>query len=449
VFAALAVRPPATSGPFARDFEAYYAAGAVWDRGGDPYSRDVWRVERTVPGVDATRDELLPYVGPAAALPIFGALARVPWAAAVAVWTAALSAAFVGLMLAALAAAGIAPRTRILAALLFGIAAGPLISDIALGQAALLAAAGVACAAFAYGRSVAGGVLATFVAGLQPNLGIVLIARLRDRASLIAAGGGALLFAVVTFAAGGGLPGLEAYVQRLAAHGSVERFAAIQQTPAAVLWSFGVAPRLAQLLGSAFAGLVIVTLIAIIVRRRIDAFGATLLACAALPLVVPFFHEHDFVLLLVPLVALGAAATGPTRVLTGIAATATMVDWLALAQRPAGAPQAIALAIALACAFAAMGRNERVTRSDLAPFVTAALLLAIAIPLGHAHPAPTWPDALGAYHAPQTADATAVWSAEQKQSGIVRREPAWGILRTIPLLGCVVLCFAAARYRRS
>jgi len=447
--AATLLRPPATSGPFGRDFEAYYAAGATWDAGGDPYSRDVWRVERTIPGVDASRDELLPYVGPAAALPVFGALARLPWAAAIGVWTAILVIAFTALTFAALALAGIALRTRAIAALLFGIAAGPLISDIALGQAALLAAAGIACAAIAYGRSTAGGVLATFIAGLQPNLGIALIARLRDRASLVAAGGGVLVFAVVTLAAGGGIGGLTAYAHRLSLHGAVERFAAIQQTPAAVLWSFGVAPSVAQTFATAFAVLVVLAVIVGVVRARIDAVGATLLACAALPLVVPFFHEHDFVLLLFPLIALAVGAAGTTRVLAGVAAAATMIDWLSLAQRPAGAAQAIALAAALACAFAASGRGPRVTRSDAAPFITAALLLALAIPLGRAHPAPTWPDALGAYHAPIAADATAVWSAEQTQSGIVRREPAWGILRTIPLLGCVVLCFAAARYRRS
>ena len=33
-------RPAPTPGPYARDFEAYYAAGAVWDAGGDPWSRD-------------------------------------------------------------------------------------------------------------------------------------------------------------------------------------------------------------------------------------------------------------------------------------------------------------------------------------------------------------------------------------------------------------------------
>ena len=105
VLAATAFRPPPTIGPFARDFEAYYAAGATWNAGGDPWSRDIWQTERTIPGVDATRDELLPFAGPAASLPLWSVLARLPFDAARVVWLILLAPAFAILAVAAAALA--------------------------------------------------------------------------------------------------------------------------------------------------------------------------------------------------------------------------------------------------------------------------------------------------------------------------------------------------------
>src|SRR6202011_4122617 len=122
-------RPPPTQGPFARDFEAYYAAGATWNAGGDPWSRAVWTTERGIAGVDTSRDEMLPYVGPAAALPLFGALARLPFSAAVVVWTASLVAAFAALVLAALALAPARGTTAIFAAALLAIGSGSVRSE--------------------------------------------------------------------------------------------------------------------------------------------------------------------------------------------------------------------------------------------------------------------------------------------------------------------------------
>ena len=164
-------RPPPTQGPFGRDFEAYYAAGAVWDAGGDPWSRAIWSVERTIPGVAAARDELLPYVGPAAALPLFGALARLPFALAVRLWTGLLAAALGALVVIALVLSG-TPGVRVrLGAVALALFAGPTTSDLGLGQAALLSAGGIAVALFAYERrALVPAALATLVAAMQPNL---------------------------------------------------------------------------------------------------------------------------------------------------------------------------------------------------------------------------------------------------------------------------------------
>ncbi|MDQ6944514.1 MAG: glycosyltransferase 87 family protein, partial [Candidatus Eremiobacteraeota bacterium] len=164
-------RPPPTQGPFARDFEAYYAAGATWNAGGDPWSRAVWSTERAIGGVDASRDELLPYVGPAAALPLFGMLARLPYLVAMRVWTALLVAAFAALVLASLALVRVRGAAAIAGAALFGIASGPVTSALALGQVALISAGGIACALVAYERrAIAAGAVATLLAAVQPNL---------------------------------------------------------------------------------------------------------------------------------------------------------------------------------------------------------------------------------------------------------------------------------------
>ena len=165
---------------------------------------------------------------------------------------------------------------------------------------------------------------------------------------------------------------------------------------------------------------------------------------------VPFFHEHDFVVELVPLIVLAVRARGAARAWAGVAAALICVDWLGVAQRPAAAAQIVALGIALACAFAALGKGARFTRADLAPFAAVVVLACAAVPLGRAFPAPVWPDALPAgYRAPAAAGASAVWAGEQRAAGLAARQPAWGALRALPLAGCVVLGFVIVRSRRT
>lgn len=61
-----------------RDFEAFYAAGVAANHGADPYGRAIWDAEKTIPGVDLSHNETLPFVGPPAGLPLWRALARLP-----------------------------------------------------------------------------------------------------------------------------------------------------------------------------------------------------------------------------------------------------------------------------------------------------------------------------------------------------------------------------------
>ncbi|HTA40668.1 MAG TPA: hypothetical protein VK760_16415, partial [Candidatus Acidoferrales bacterium] len=132
--ALLFARPHATPGPALRDFEAYWSAGAAYNAGTNPYERDVWNAERTVPGVDASRDELLPFVGPPATLPLWSAFARFPYETAARAWWAALALALLALLLLLARAAGgaIAPF-NVAALVLLALGFGPMTSDLALG----------------------------------------------------------------------------------------------------------------------------------------------------------------------------------------------------------------------------------------------------------------------------------------------------------------------------
>ena len=445
------LRPPPTSGPYGRDFEAYYAAGAVWNAGGDPYGRAPWRVERTIPGVDASHDELLPYVGPAAALPLFGALARLPWNAAVVLWSAAMYLAAAALMLGALSLAGGFRAGLLVPAALFAAASGPVTSALALAQAATVAVAGIAFALVSYARRwTLPAFLATLVAALQPNLAIALAARMRDRFAFGGALAAGAAFAALTLFAGHGAAGAADYLRRLGEHGRAERFVTIQHTPAAIAWALGAPDAAAVAAGTAIALAAIVTVVVLTLRARLDALDGTLLALAALPFAIPFFHEHDFICEVLPLAILARRANGAARAWTGVAAAAVLVDWLGLAQRTPGQMQILAQGLALCGAFAALGEGARLRRADLAAPAALAVLALFAFPLARAHPAPTWPDALPAgYRAPALADASAVWADEQRAAGLERREPAWGALRAIPLAGCIVLGAAIVRCRRS
>ncbi|MHB8356922.1 MAG: glycosyltransferase family 87 protein, partial [Vulcanimicrobiaceae bacterium] len=163
--ALLFARPHSTPGPAMRDFEAYYAAGRTWSHGGNPYGSAIWNAERRIPGVDPHRYEVLPFVGPPATLPLWGLLARLPFASAVAVWGAVLGASLavvilVTLRLLEMRVTPLAFGTLLLAALAFG----PVTSGIALGQVVLPAFASALLALAWLERNALAAGVATVVA---------------------------------------------------------------------------------------------------------------------------------------------------------------------------------------------------------------------------------------------------------------------------------------------
>jgi hypothetical protein len=462
-------RPPSTPGPLERDFEAYYAAGVTYNAGADPYSRAIWTAERRISGVDARRDELLPFVGPAAALPFWSLLARLPYRIALAAWTTVLLAALLTIVGSALRVGRSAPgrampspsprdrRTarldpgRACFVLAMTIASAPVIGALALGQAALVAAGGVALAIVAYrARWPFAAGAATLLAALQPNLALGLAARLRSRRDFGAATCAAVAFVALTLAAGGGSAGFLSYLLRLSEHARAERFIAIQHTPAAIGYALGLSTTTALALSFVIALAVAGTTVVLIARERLDPTTATLFACAVLPLALPFFHQPDFVLEMVPIAVLALRARGRARALAAVAAVLVLVDWFGLAQRHGAAGQILALGFAVAFAFVGLsGERERDWRAALAGPATLATLAVIALPLAFAHPSPTWPDALPArFHAAAHLDAGETWGAEQRAAGLARAEPVWGLLRLIPLTGCIALAAALVADRR-
>ena len=394
---------------------------------------------------------MLPYVGPAAALPLYGALARLPHPVAVRLWTCLLVAAACALAFAAPGLAGTRRWTAFAGAALLGIASGPETSAIALGQVALAAGGAIACALLAFERrALAFAVVATLVSALQPNLAIALVARLRDRTALAGAALAAFAFTALTLVAGGGPAGFREYLHRLAEHGGAERFVAIQHTPAAIAWAFGASGSLAAIAGTACALAAVALTVVATVRAKLDPLDATLLALAALPFAVPFFHEHDFVVELLPLSVLALRGRSGAPLLTALAAALICVNWLNFAQRPEAAAQTLALGLAATCGYVVLGQATRLTRADIAPFVAVLALACVAVPLGRAHPAPVWPDRLPAgYRAPAHADASAVWADEQRAAGLAARQPASGALRVLPLAGCILLGIAVTASARK
>lgn len=436
----VSVHPPPTPGVALRDFEAYYAAGATWRYHGDPYGREVWRVERTIPGVVATRDELLPFVGPPFGLPLWDALSRLTWPVACAVWGAILGVAFAVLAFAALRLAGGATGVLdALSVLLLAACFGPLTSGVALGQVAVLSCAAIAVTPLLLGpRMTFGAATSVLIAMLQPNLAVALLARLSDRRATIA-------FALALALALGGsvvavenIGGLAHYLTVLREHAASERFIAIQTTVAGIARGFGATPGLSGTLAIAAALATFGALAFQMLPGRYEPSDRLALACAALPLALPFAHEHDFTLVLLPAVIVTRRASGAAWVLAACAVVVIAVDWLGLAQRPNALATSTLLASAASLALAALAR-ERLTPFHFLPLLIAPAVL-LAGSNAAAHPLPTWPENLSPYFtvAPD-APAAAVWHAEQFASGIGALDPAWAFLRALSLAGCALL----------
>ncbi len=451
--AVLAFRPHPTPGPALRDFEAYYAAGAAFDRGEDPYGRTIWQYERTLPGVDDRREGLLPFVNPPPLLPALGLLARLPFGVASALWESLLILALGALLIAIAALVGIRDAFARIALLPFALAFGPISSDLALGQFALFAVAALAVGAWtlAEGRLVAGGASA-YIAALQPTLALPLIAFARSWRAVRALLASATVFALGWIVLGAHAPFATplAYFGVLRAHDAAERFALIQYAPSAIAYGLGAGAAIAAATGIAIALAALLAWLLATTRLRLAPLTSFLLACTLLPFAVPFFHEHDFALLALPaLYALSRATSSSAKALATVGALLCAIDWLGLAQRPDGWMQSLLLACAfLAAAIAASG--VRIDRALLIPLGTVAGALLLCAFVVQNHPAPVWPDAM-TLPLPTIPSATAaeIWHAEQAAAHMFDLDAFHALLRAMPLLGCAALGLATIRLPKA
>ncbi|MDP9018865.1 MAG: glycosyltransferase 87 family protein, partial [Candidatus Eremiobacteraeota bacterium] len=337
-------RPHATPGPEMRDFESYYAAGQAWSARANPYSVDIWQFEQRIPGVDKTRAEVLPFVGPPAFLPLWAFLARLPFGIAATLWGALLLAATAMFLIVTLSRAGVLSIGAIASGVAILLGFGPFTSDLALGQAALLSFAACIGATIMLDRSRVVTAIWIFFAALQPNIALVLFSQAGRRKA-------AVLFAAVfaVFCAVGiaciGFPGAVAYMRDLAAHGDAERFVLIQITPTAIAYGLGAAPTVARIVGL-FAFVAGIIVWAYTMRKaHVSPVWKLAISCALLPFVAPFFHEHDFVVLLLPALFCLAFAEERMWTIGAVGTVLSAVDWLGLAQRPDGTLQTALLTL--------------------------------------------------------------------------------------------------------
>jgi hypothetical protein len=442
--AVIAVRPVQTPGPLARDFEAYWAAGTAYNAQVDPYGRAIWDSERSIPGVDARRYELLPFVGPPHTLLAWSLAARLSYETATYVWWSVLALSLLALVAAVIRGSSTrGDLPTFIGGMLLAITFAPISSDLALGQIALIAFCGAALVVVFAPRSWPASVLAACVAFAQPNASIGLVSQLgRNRATLAIGLGALLAYLLGAIAAGWCWP--FAYVIGVIEHGGAERFAAIQFDPASIAFDFGASPLKARLVEAFAASAALVAGVVLAVRVR-DAFARFAVLSALSPFVVGFFHEHDFV------VAFAAASWCALRTRGGIrlvALAGTLMagfDWLGLAQRQSGIAQCALLSAGAFAAFIALG-DIREIRTAIPVAIGMAILVAGTALLAMHHPVPIWPDALTAIHLPSNATIAAIWHEEQRATGLLAPVPAWGLLRVFSLLGCALLVCAIYRH---
>jgi hypothetical protein len=445
-------RPLTVAGPSMGDFAAYYAGGVVWSHGGDPYGPDVWSVEKLLPGALPDREALLPYVGPPLGLPIWAALGVLAYVPAVVVWGIVLA---FCLWLLVVIPARLAGR-RLDAAdgvalVLLASASGPFVDGISLGQAAVPASAAIAVAMACAARKRWWGFgAAAFVAALfKPNLALALAASLCNAAAVIALVVAGAVSALGNVVLAGGIRGTAHYLHLLPAMGDSERFYAYQFTPTSIAFGFGATQRVAVLAGIAVAAVTIVLVALAIRTTRASLVDGIAIACAALPLVIPYVHEPDFLVAFIPAFLVLYRARGTTWLVGTVGLVLLAVDAFALGLGTPGLAFSLVTAAVAAFEAAALARGRGLARRvRLAPLAVCALVLGVGL-AAPPHRIPMWPADLPAhFQAPAAASASAAWKDELYAIGLIGHDPWPAFLRTLTLVGCILVAAAMTSVAR-
>ncbi len=439
--------PLSPTGPPLTDFSAYYAAGRYWLMGGDPYGLGIWSIEKTLPGFHPSRFEMLPFVGPPLSLPLWAAFGALPYLVAGIAWGVVIIAAAAALVIipARLAHRRIR-RTDAISLLVIAVCAGPLVTGASVGQAALPAAAAVGAAILcAVRRQWLYMVLATIVAGLlKPNDALALAALARDAATLGTLAASIVVSGVANLPFANGVHGIVAYASVVLGQGESERTYAYQFSVTAIGFGFGMAPSVARTFGTVVSVVAIGAIVVALSVTRASIADGALIACATLPFVLPFEHEPDMVVALVPALVVAFRATGWAWALGAAGTVLLCIDPFALTQGWPGLLFSIAMATIASLQLAALA-PAAVGRLRFVPLVVAPLILAIGLFAPPQH-LPLWPATLPDHRAPAPgATASSVWHDELVAMGLESPNAWVSVLRLFTLCGCGCIGVAMLR----
>jgi hypothetical protein len=434
-------------GPVLPDFAAYYAAGQYWAHGGDAYGAGIWNIERTLPGFDPSRLELLPFVGPPLSLPIWAAFGALPYPAAAALWVLVLlvSAAVLVLVPAQLARRRLV-RDDAPSIVLLLLSASPLVTAFSAGQAALPAIASVAVAIrCAVLRRWALMAVATIVAAmLKPNDALVIGASVREAAALLAVAGSIIVSVLANLPVVHGIHGLAGYGVVLLNQGASERVYAFQFTPTSIAYGFGLTRQAAELVGTAISLVALVSGVAAIRFTRANVVDGAAIACAFVPFVLPFEHGPDLIVVLLPALLLVFRARGWAWPAGAVGMVLLCTNPFALTQGWQGTLFAVSMAAVASLQLAALAPS-RFGRMRFVPLTVVPLLIAIGLAAPRHH-LPIWPATLPAHvTVANGASASEVWQAELIASGLENQDPWVSFLRLLTLCGCACVCIAMVR----
>jgi hypothetical protein len=429
IVALVAMRPSGEPGVPLRDFSAYYSAGLTWATGGDPYSSSVAKIEQALPGARPDLGEMLPYFGMPAALPLFALFGKLPYATACIVWGAFLALALGTLLFALRALLSLTLEQTTYTALLL-LSFVPITSGLTLGQSALLAETATLL------TLLLPSVPFLIFAALQPAMALSALAMLTTKRGAISI----IIAAVIVYALGALASGFAwplAFAKVLLAASEAERFDIIQYTPISVFYGFGIPENLATALGLTVLSFA-AAIAAYAFARATSLLHRFTIIAAATPFLTGFEHEHNFVVLVVPMILCLLAARHAWLAI--IACSLVSINWLDFAQQPQGVWQDVTLAAGFLCACAALSCGTR-SKAFARGAPIALIFIAIGAYVGTHHPLPIWPNDMTTVYGGANTLAADLWKKEQLQTGLLRPDAAAALLRSFALLGSALLFY--------
>ncbi len=183
---------------------------------------------------------------------------------------------------------------------------------------------------------------------------------------------------------------------------------------------------------------------AAILCTRANAVDAVAIACAAFPFVVPYEHEPDLALALLPALLVVFRARGATWALGAFGAVLVTTDPFALAQGRPGLAFTLVTATVVALQLVALG-PARSGRFRFVPLAAVALIALVGV-FAPPRRLPMWPAAVPQHVAvAPNSSANAIWHDEIVASGLETERPWASVLRLLALAGCASVGLAMTR----